>query len=262
MEMGPMNDLLPKEIAAESVIPIDELRLRAHAHSAAAGWKVEPRPSGPDPFLARAEALRQSFWSMNSALETAPESSPLWQLRGNTRLLRSALWEDPEETSHLLPRVIKQTGEEPRIITIAGSVLDATDSQCTATALWIYVDEVQRKEPLQIEELWNLPTAVRFVLLERSLAEMREMLSGQLPEARAASLPERLNLIGELGQRDWSPFIESLIALDSVLRRDPAAAYGAMDFESRDSYRKRIAFLARYSESTRDAGGHPRAQAR
>ena len=43
---------------------------------------------------------------------------------------------------------------------------------------------------------------------------------------------------------DWSIFFESVSLVEQVLRRDPAAAYGQMDFQSRDRYRQAVEELA------------------
>ena len=44
--------------------------------------------------------------------------------------------------------------------------------------------------------------------------------------------------------------IEPLIVFDATLRQDPAETYASMDFETREMYRKRVAFVARHSDYT------------
>ncbi|HVU46544.1 MAG TPA: glucoamylase family protein [Terracidiphilus sp.] len=56
---------------------------------------------------------------------------------------------------------------------------------------------------------------------------------------------------------DMASFIEPLIQFDALLRQDPAQAYTQMDFESRELYRKRVAYIARHS----DCGEYAVAQA-
>jgi cyclic beta-1,2-glucan synthetase len=68
-------------------------------------------------------------------------------------------------------------------------------------------------------------------------------------EARhqAAEQAFMANLIGSLrlvSSFDWSEFFESVSLVEHVLRRDPAAVYGRMDFPSRDRYRHAIEELA------------------
>jgi cyclic beta-1,2-glucan synthetase len=43
---------------------------------------------------------------------------------------------------------------------------------------------------------------------------------------------------------DWALFFESVSLVEQVLRRDPAGAYGQMDFQSRDRYRQAVEELA------------------
>jgi cyclic beta-1,2-glucan synthetase len=43
---------------------------------------------------------------------------------------------------------------------------------------------------------------------------------------------------------DWSQYFESVSLVEGILQRDPAAAYGAMDFLSRDRYRQAVEELA------------------
>jgi len=51
-----------------------------------------------------------------------------------------------------------------------------------------------------------------------------------------------------IGQSDWVSIIEPLHRIRCTLRQDPAEAYGCMDFESRELYRNRVAFIARHSD--------------
>ncbi|MBP2647910.1 MAG: glycosyltransferase 36, partial [Gemmatimonadetes bacterium] len=43
---------------------------------------------------------------------------------------------------------------------------------------------------------------------------------------------------------DWTLYFESVSLVEQVLQRDPAAVYGAMDFQSRDRYRQAVEELA------------------
>jgi cyclic beta-1,2-glucan glucanotransferase len=68
-------------------------------------------------------------------------------------------------------------------------------------------------------------------------------------EARhqAAEQTFMANLIGSLrlvSTFDWSEFFESVSLVEQVLRRDPMAVYGRMDFASRDRYRHAVEELA------------------
>jgi cyclic beta-1,2-glucan synthetase len=61
------------------------------------------------------------------------------------------------------------------------------------------------------------------------------------------------NSIGSLrflATMDWREFVETMSAVEQVLRNDPADTYGKMDFATRDNYRHIIEQLARRSDYT------------
>ena len=51
-------------------------------------------------------------------------------------------------------------------------------------------------------------------------------------------------------QASWKDDLESLIPFDKILLQDPADAYGAMDLESRNVYREKVAQIAQRSDLT------------
>ena len=122
------------------------------------------------------------------------------------------------------------------------------DSSFSWPSLRAYIDELQHKEALHVDEVWELPSSLRFVLLECVLQQAGELNSAHLEGIDTDLLNRRLDSLREIGELDWSPLLEPLISLESVLRRDPAEAYAKMNFESRDAYRKQIAEVAYYSE--------------
>ncbi len=223
-------------------------RVRAHARETASRWQVDHRPHGKGTFPHRAEVARQAFLRLTDSIEVMQDSSPLAELRGRARLLRSAIWTEPEETVPDLPRVHFDHGDEPRILVVAAAYLDATDSTFSWPSLRAYVDELQRTEGLNVDEIWEIPSALRFVLLECVLQQAGELASTHPGEFNTDLLNRRLDSLREIGELDWSPLLEPLISLEPVLRRDPAEAYAKMNFESRDAYRRRIAEVACHSE--------------
>jgi cyclic beta-1,2-glucan synthetase len=86
--------------------------------------------------------------------------------------------------------------------------------------------------------------------LDAALASRNQTVEDAIrSEARhqAAEQAFMANLIGSLrliSTFDWSEFFESVSPVEQVLRRDPAAIYGRMDFASRDRYRHAIEELA------------------
>ena len=54
---------------------------------------------------------------------------------------------------------------------------------------------------------------------------------------------------------DWRQYVESVSLVEQVLQRDPAGAYGRMDFLSRDRQRQAVEELARAERRGAGAGG-------
>ena len=52
---------------------------------------------------------------------------------------------------------------------------------------------------------------------------------------------------------DWRDFVEAMSAVEQTLRRDPAKAYAAMDFATRDRYRHVVERVARASRLSEEA---------
>ncbi|HSM30638.1 MAG TPA: cyclic beta 1-2 glucan synthetase, partial [Woeseiaceae bacterium] len=59
----------------------------------------------------------------------------------------------------------------------------------------------------------------------------------QLKAADQVSISNSIGSLRFLGAMDWREFVETMSAVDQVLREDPGGAYGRMDFTTRDRYR-------------------------
>jgi cyclic beta-1,2-glucan synthetase len=172
-------------------------------------------------------------------------------LRESPRLLRSAIATVADSSTLIagLPRVVHgRNSEEPRVAATARLYCKALDEPFSAETFTAFVNAVQEVEPLNLDELWNIGAILKFVLLEILLDEASSLSNGTI-EAPARILIQ-INSLRRIGNTDWVPLIEPLIAFDAILQKDPAKCFAAMDFESREFYRKRIAFIARYSDSS------------
>jgi hypothetical protein len=223
--------------------------LRAHARTAAAKWDTVHRPHGALPFLEHLERAQFALDILNEELKSlTPESpTPLLELRENPRLLRSAIHEISSTRRKILylPRVI----DEPRNAALTRAYLEAAHSVWNGSALLVYVEAAQQSDPLELKELWALPSFLKFALVQLILAQADALLHApQSPEAAAPELlTARIKSLRELGYADWLSLMEPLVAFDATLQQDPARAYPRMDFDSRENYRKRIAEIARHS---------------
>ncbi len=52
----------------------------------------------------------------------------------------------------------------------------------------------------------------------------------------------------EIAETEWSDFVEDCAVIDIILRQDPARQYSAMDFNTRDRYRRTVEKISRHSE--------------
>jgi cyclic beta-1,2-glucan synthetase len=238
-------------------------RLRDAARSTAS-WDVIHRPSSPGNFgeridaavrtLAQLEKNLARYASGGAAKDPKSDLLPttLREFRARGRSLRQALsaLTGRDQVIDRLPRVVfAERREEPRIGAAASVYLSAVDSAFTPATFCAFIDELQAVDPLTLDELWNVAAFLEFALCESAardaLAFLRQKNAEPVPD-----LSTRLNSLNSIRRVDWTSLIEPLILFDALLRQDPAGAYEKMDFESRQTYRKRIAYIARRSDST------------
>ncbi len=267
-ELNPMTDTVPspgKAIPTDAVEPpwYSADLLRSYADRVTPGWRVAHKPEGASSFGRRIDATGASLDQLYVVLDARPTPTyepgvpldPLLELRQNPRLLRSVLADISSERKRLgrLPRVLReQENDEPRIVTVADAYLQAAGSRWDADAIKIFIDQVQQYDALELEELWALATVLKFLLLEEIIMQADEVIKEpeSHTEAGAELLKTRMRSLRDIGYADWSSLIEPLVIYDSVLQQDPANAFRFMDFDSRESYRKRVAEIARYSDCT------------
>ncbi|MBL7065593.1 MAG: hypothetical protein ISS49_15490, partial [Anaerolineae bacterium] len=166
----------------------------------------------------------------------------------------------------------------PRIYALAREVIGYCESHLDLDRATRFVHAYQQVTPLTMGELWALPTMLRLGTLEclaQAIARIAELppplsppLGGMPPypgpstkqewegETHPAFVPLPHDLADEavvancilslraLATQDWKPFFESVSQVEQILRRDPAAVYARMDFDTRDRYRGVIEELA------------------
>jgi cyclic beta-1,2-glucan synthetase len=237
----------------------DEHALRGQARADAQGWHAERQVRGKGGLKTRAEAARSALNALVARLDALPEpdgtagaTDPLLVLRENPRLLRSAVNEVAGglRTLRKLPRQPDGNGGMPRVALVAEGYLAATQLVWDADALRIYMDEAQTVEPLTLQELWSLPSFLKLHLAERAISEGEAVFHAGQQGGLNPVIQTCIKSLRELGYADWKIVAEPLIVFDRLLRKDPAAAYAQMDFNSREAYRKRVADLARYADMT------------
>jgi len=238
-------------------------RLR-DAAGTAASWDVVMRPKTRNTFPRRIAEARRRLRQLEVDLRAneskkasgglalaSTADAAVKQLRENPRLLRAAIaavTESPKAIASL-PRVVHGGNrEEPRVAAMARLYFEALDEAFSAETFTAFVAAVQSHEPLNLDELWNIGGFLKFVLLEMLLEEAPALSHATKPTA--ARMAMYVNSLRRIGKTEWVPLIEPLIAFDAILQNDPARCFAAMDFESREFYRERIAFIARHSDSS------------
>ena len=236
--------------------------LCARARSDAQSWDATRNPKGASGLRARVEAARTALNALVRKLDALPApdgvagaTDPLLVLRENPRLLRAALndFASGRRVLERLPRLPPEGGDGaglPRILAAAAGYFVGTGYAWDAKALPVYIGELQRSEPLELQEIWSLPGAMKFYLMERAVAEGEAVLAAGARPGLNPVIQTCIKSLRELGYADWNIVGEPLLVFDEVLRQDPSGAYPHMDFESRENYRKRVATLARYSDVT------------
>ena len=171
----------------------------------------------------------------------------------------------------------------PRIFALAGEWVEYNQSQIELAQTAAFLQEYQQVTQLTIGELWALPIMLRIEILEQ-LALAAAQLTGQEAPPRAGIVPTLLRETGTttnnldeipiqlaptsltndllvsncfislraLLTTDWKDYFEQISRVEQILRGDPAGIYAAMDFETRNSYRRVIEELALHSSFTEE----------
>lgn len=223
-------------------------------------WDVVLRPAARPTFPKRVAEARSTLMDVERAVSAPAGSSrngeapALRELNENRRMMRSAVAGIAGNMKPLakLPRVaLPDNAEEPRVAAVA-KLYVANFDEFSPDTFRTFILTVQGHEPLTLQELWSLSGFLRFVQLEQLLAAAQRLLHSHSAEDEAA-ISRQLKSLRAIGSADWLPLVEPLIVFDATLRQDPANTYAAMDFESRELYRKRVALVALHSDATESA---------
>src|SRR3954471_2609821 len=196
------------------------------------------------------QQLKQLSERVDDGLSKGPDTEDVIVLRGTIRVLFSGarnVCADLEGAT--LPMVSNKAEILPRVLVIAQGFLDQMEAAFSKSEFTAFCLAFEQSAPLHFLEIGALVPALRLVLLERiaqggiALAKNPET---QPPSVIAPYVRAYQNVL----QASWKEELESLIPFDEVLRRDPAGAYAAMDPESRNWYRGRVAQVARRSDQT------------
>ncbi len=249
---------------AQEAIDDETLDRLRRAADAAAALAVIPRPSGASYFPKRVRAAREALAQLEASLgrqsvavvPTDPQlvarRSALLELGASHRTFRAAITavsDKPRQIAQLPRLAPNPRQDEPRIAAVARAYLQAVNGTFSAPTFRAFIGLLQAHEPLNVDELWSVGAFLKFSLLEFLLEEARSLL--RAPDSVSVlQLMTHIKSLRSIAHGDWVFLIEPLISLDTYLREDPAKVFAQMDFETRESYRKRIASAARRSDCT------------
>lgn len=147
---------------------------------------------------------------------------------------------------------------EPRALALAHDLLHATHFQVSRESVLAYLEGYQSHDPLDIAELWALPALLRIACLERLIAGFAEVFpSVPAPLAVSASgqafldscdavecVSRAIANLGVISNILWNDVFDASSHVERALERDPSGTYAAMDFDTRDAYRRAVEALA------------------
>src|SRR3954447_466840 len=250
-------ELKAPEFDWSSVSELERRDLRdAASRSARSGGWVSSSGRSTKP----REIFKQSsrdFFRLEHELYALRSGEPPFDLRtiyDHLRLIRASVadLEDAMKFLSKLPQV--RTSEEqavPRSIALSRALMSASKGRLTVPAFSYFLEAVQEVEPLRLAELWGMLPALKLVLLTnvtqvgfKALADFRTNPDVQTHYG-ADDLIKSMRLITDL---DWKRTIEDLSLVHRILCLDPAGVYPAMDFDSRELYRRAVEKIAPHSD--------------
>src|ERR1700730_3260702 len=189
------------------------------------------------------------FAGVDEAFAEAPNSEDLPWLRDNAQQLSSEMRAVTSDLAALtrIPHV--STNEEllPRVLVIAQTFFDESDASFSEQQFTEFCLGFQETAPLEFHEVGTLVAALKLVLLEKIATQGVRLVDdpATTPTERVTTFIRTLEAVS---RTSWKDVLERLIAFDPILRKDPAGFYEAMDVESRNVYRERVAKVAQHSD--------------
>ena len=194
-----------------------------------------------------AELANQLSARTNALAAAKNEPEELLALRAHTSFIESWVRNVSEELTNVSLPVVSHGSEIlPRVLAIAVAFIKETGANFAKSDFTAFCLAFEAGVPLQFHEIGSLVPALKLVLLERIVQNGLVVLD----HPDKSNIRDWIRTYQQVIQTSWREELESLIPFDEILRRDPAYAYAAMDRESRNAYRERVAQIARRSDMT------------
>ena len=219
--------------------------------ASALGWL--PGTGSSRTFSQRCHKLEIAFKPVFAALDVSSGiKSPPERLRSigdNLQLIGSELRSVPVELAarkRLVHVRAKTNKVVPRVLAFAEAFLDVTANYFNEIEFIAFCQAFQEIAVLDLPEVLALVPALKLVLLERIAALGRSAIAGASDQSQA--LDACIQSLRDVTHTSWNDVLEPLVLFDRILRRDPAGAYSALDFESRALYREKLSKIAKRSD--------------
>ncbi|MFA7523148.1 MAG: glucoamylase family protein [Halothiobacillaceae bacterium] len=178
-----------------------------------------------------------------------------FHLRRAVRQLREDL---PPSFYQRLPRLAAPDAHGiPRVLALAQGMLDVAQMQIGLAGAAEFVNAYQHEGPLTIAELWAFPAMLRLVCLEELVQSFSELLPELVPPFEPTprstlhqaldpteGVSRAISALVAISNIPWKTFFEQVSRVEAILQDDPAGVYSAMDFDTRDRYRKAVEEIA------------------
>jgi cyclic beta-1,2-glucan synthetase len=227
--------------------------MRIEAAELAANLIWLPGTSSSDTFAKCCEKLAEDLKSIlegvDAAFTQAPKSEDLLWLRDNAHQLLSLTRQLATELGPLtnLPHVISKGVIVPRVLAIAQAYIEGADDSFSKSNFTAFCLAFEAATPLEFHEIGALVPAVKLVVLEEIAVRGSAAIKDPTNEP-VKRVTTSIRTLRHVTQTSWKEELESLIPFDPILREDPAGAYAAMDIESRNVYREKVAKIAHRSD--------------
>ena len=247
---------LPSEGLPEKPSVSDE-ELRSSAAKLTGKWELLPRKTKSAALETRLKSLSERLkqrLAAAKAISNTKELTPQLELLESGRMFEAALISANAAAAAFaaLPLVKLPDGSDlPRIMNLAEGYLSSACGIWSAESLAVYVGEAQKLDPLRLEEVRVLPQSLKVAQLEYILDRADEAFAaGTLPPIEQSPFSAPIHSLRRLNQFEWRNLLESLIAFDAILRRDPTGVFAQMEEETRAAYHMRIAELAAHADTS------------
>jgi len=208
-----------------------------------------------DAFSRRCQTLAGEFKSIfqgvDAAFAKAPDSEDLLWLVNNAQQLCSAARIVASELGPLtaLPVVSNKDEILPRVLAIAQGFLAEADTALSKGQFTAFCIAFEEAMPLTFHEIGALVPALKLVLLEQIATRGSCFVNNPTSKTCKQVVPY-IRAWQHVAQTSWKDELETLVPFDRILREDPVGAYAAMDVQSRNVYRERVANIAQRSDRT------------